>query len=213
MKPSLWRAGLAALAACFLPMVAAAQADNCASDLLNAAFLSDTSPDTAKLNCDLDRAAKIRDRARLFYGPRSDAIIEITDTASPSGAAYLYDVMTDGAGVRLDARSVPDGKGPHCRLQTKLPDDTANAMTILLGQVSDASVPSYGPREEVTVNADGSRTVRLVIESHDIITRTQTENGVRQFSRHAGSDDPVTRLNNLVIGVANVSPNWVCKAP
>jgi len=52
--------------------------------------------------------------------------------------------------------------------------------------------------------------VRLVLDSHDIITRADSENGTRNYSRHSGSDDPVSRLNNLVIGIANVSPGWVC---
>jgi hypothetical protein len=36
--------------------------------------------------------------------------------------------------------------------------------------------------------------------------------GVQLESEAAGSDDPVSRLNNLVIGIANVSPGWACSA-
>lgn len=212
MTPFFWRTALVSLFACALPLMAGAQTSGCTGDLMNAAYSADTSPDTAHLKCDLERASKIRDRARKYYGASGDAVVEIIDTASPSGAAYIYSVLADGAKLRLEAQSVPEGRGPRCQMKAALADDTANAMSILMSQLSDDSVPDYGPREDVTVNPDGSRTVRLVFDSHDIITRTVTERGVRNFSRHAGSDDPVNRLNNLVIGVANVSPLWSCSS-
>lgn len=212
MKPCLSRSALAGLALLALPLMAAAQTSTCETALLNAAYSPAANPDEARLSCDVDRAAGIRDRARQIYGLRFDSMVEIIDTASPSGAAYVYNVLADGAKLTLDARSVPDGKGPRCRLQVPLADDKANELTILLSRASDPSVPGYGPREDVTVNPDGSRSVRLVFDSHDIITRAETAAGVRSFSRHAGSDDPVSRLNNLVIGIANVSPGWVCNA-
>jgi len=212
MMPSLWRALLVGLAVCVLPLAAMAQSDGCSGDLMNAAYSASAGPEAARMSCDIDRAAKIRDRARQFYGVRFESLVEIIDTASPSGAAYVYNVLTEGTHLRLDARSVPDGRGPRCRLQAPIPDDTANALSLLLSKASDMSVPEYGPREEVTINPDGSRSVRLVIDSHDIITRAETPAGVRNFSRHAGSDDLVNQLNNLVIGVANVSPDWDCSA-
>lgn len=212
MKTSLWRAVLVSLAVCAAPFAAAAQVAGCNLAPFNAAYTADAAPDAVKMRCDLERASVIRDRATSLYGARTSSLIEIIDTASPSGAAYVYDVLAEGPKLRLEARSVPDGRGPRCRLQTTLPDDTANALSILLTQSADTDVPDYGPREEVTLNPDGSRTVRLVIDSHDIVTRADTENGTRNFSRHAGSDDPVSRLNNLVIGVANVSSGWICNA-
>jgi hypothetical protein len=212
MKPFSWRAALVGLAVLAAPLAAAAQDGECNPALSNAAYAADAGPDAAKMRCDLERASAIRDRAVSLYGARANSLVEIIDTASPSGAAYVYDVLADGPKLRLEARSVPEGRGPRCRLLATLPDDTANALSVLLTQSAAPDVPDYGPREDVTLNPDGSRTVRLVIDSHDIITRADTENGPRNFSRHAGSDDPVSRLNNLVIGIANVSPGWVCKA-
>lgn len=210
MITSLWRAGLAGLAIAASPLAAGAETQGCKASLSDAALSA--SPDAAQMSCDLERAGKIRDRARKIYDVQFDALIEIIDTASPSGAAYIYNVLNDGTKLSLDARSVPDGRGPRCRLKAPLTDDTANALAALLLKAADSAVPDYGAREDVKINADGSRSVRLVIESHDIITRAQTPSGERNFSRHAGSDDPVSQLNNLVIGVANVSPDWVCSA-
>ena len=210
MKPFSWRAVPVGLAVCAAPFAAAAQTAGCNPALSNSAYAAGAGPDTAKMRCDLERASVIRDRAVSIYGAHANSLIEIIDTASPSGAAYVYDVLAEGPNLRLEARSVPEGRGPRCRLLATLPDDTANALSLLLTQSAASDVPDYGPREDVTVNPDGSRNVRLVIDSHDIITRADTENGPRNFSRHAGSDDPVSRLNNLVIGIANVSPGWVC---
>ncbi|MFN3912238.1 hypothetical protein [Hyphomonas sp.] len=212
MKPSLWRAVLVSLAACVLPIAAHAQLDGCNAALSAAAYPGAAEPDTAKLTCDLQRARLIRDQATRYYGGEPDSLVEIIDTASPSGAAYVYDVVDQNGTLSLDARSVPDGKGMRCRLRVTLPDDTARSLNTLLATAADPQLPDYGPREVITVNPDGSRNVRLVIDSHDVITRADTPAGVRQFSRHAGSDDPVSRLNNLVIGFANVSPAWDCKA-
>lgn len=212
MKPFFWRAVLVGLCICAVPFAAAAQGAECNPALSNAAYAADAGGDAAKMRCDLERASLIRDRAVSLYGARASSLVEIIDTASPSGAAYVYDVLAEGPKLRLEARSVPAGRGPLCRLQSTLPDDTANALGILLTQSASPDVPAYGAREDVTLNPDGSRTVRIVIDSHDIITRADTENGARNFSRHAGSDDPVSRLNNLVIGIANVSPGWVCNA-
>lgn len=211
MTPSLWRMALAGLATVGLSLAAAAQSRSCDASLSTAAYNPNVSEDDAHLRCDLDWAADIRSQAHKIYGARGDSMLEIIDTASPSGAAYVYDITSDGPYLKLDARSVPQGKGPRCQLQAIIPMDTASEVNALLGSAADPSVPGYGPREDVTINADGSRSVRLVFKSHDIITRAETAAGTRQFSRHAGSDDPVSRLNNLVIGLANVSPGWVCK--
>ncbi len=210
MIPSLWRSALAGLAAFAVPVLAWAQASGCPAQLSNAAYDATLTPEAAQMRCDIERATTIRGRAQKLYGAAFDSLIEIIDTASPSGAAYVYDVSAENGALTLDARSVPEGKGPRCRLKATLPQDTAETVSRLLIEASADTVPDYGPREDVTLNPDGSRSVRLVINSHDIITRAQTTGGVRNFSRHAGSDDPVNRLNNLVIGIANVSPSWAC---
>jgi hypothetical protein len=203
MKPFFWHAALAALAVGMVAFPASAQ-EGCTA--------SSADPETAKMLCDLQRAAEIRERARSYYGARTDPLVQIIDTASPSGMAYVYDVLEDGAKMRLDARSVPDGHGLRCHLQATLPDDTANMIVSLLERASDEALPEYGPREEVTINPDGSRSLKMVLDSHDIYTRTETDSGTREFSRHAGTDDPVNRLNNIVIEFANVSPAWACTA-
>jgi hypothetical protein len=212
MSRYLWRALLASVAVSSTALAAEAQSPGCNAAPSTAAFDPAAGSDAARLRCDLERAASIRDRAATLYGTRFDSVIEIIDTASPSGAAYVYDVLVEGRTMRIDVRSVPDGRGPRCRLQAVLPSDTANSVSSLLVEASDPAIPDYGPREEVTLNPDGSRSVRLVIDSHDIITRAATPAGSRAFSRHAKSDDAVNRLNNLVIGVANLSPGWVCNA-
>jgi hypothetical protein len=211
MSRSVWRAVLAGCLVSLAPL-AAAQPQSCSSDLMAASYRTDETPEAARLRCDLDRAAGILDRASELYASRVDALVEIIDTASPSGAAYVYSVVAEGANLRLQARSVPDGRGPRCELQAALPDETASSVSQLLSAISSPAIPDYGPREEVTVNPDGSRSLRLIIDSHDIITHAETPAGIRSFSRHAGSSDPVSRLNQLVIDVANVSPGWTCAA-
>ena len=201
MKPSPWRGPLLGLALCCLPFAAGAQEAGCSAG----------SSGESLLQCDLVRADLIRARAETFYGKSEAALVEITDTASPSGSAYVYSVQAEGETLQLSARSVPDGPGPLCKLDTALPEETATQFRTLLEGAADETLPGYGAREEVTLNPDGSRHVRMVFDSHDIITRADTPDGLRQFSRHAGSDDPVTRLNNLVIGFANLSPAWNCK--
>ena len=212
MKPfSLKCAVLAAALLCALPGAALAQSSDCAS-LPPGAIGSALNPNAAEMRCDLEGASTIRSRAVALYGARPASLIEIIDTASPSGAAYVYDVTADGAKLRLEARSVPESRGPRCTLQATISNDTAETVSKLLVTAGDPLVPDYGAREQVTLNPDGSRTVRLIFDSHDIITRADTANGTRSFSRHAGSDDPVSQLNALIIGIANVSPGWSCKA-
>ncbi len=201
MTPSPWRGPLLGLATCLLPLAAAAQESGC----------TDTYTAEGLLRCDLVRADLIRARAETYYGAPQASLVEITDTASPSGSAYIYDVLAEGEVLHLKAGSVPDGRGPRCRLETTLPEEVATRFRIMLEETANEALPGYGPREEVSLNPDGSRHVRIVFDSHDIVTRADTPDGPRQFSRHAGSDDPVSRLNNLVIGFANLSPAWNCK--
>lgn len=173
--------------------------------------------DAGRLSCDVARAADILSASARLHGPLPDgARIEIVDTTSPSGAAYVYSVFDSGAYTMLEARTVPgaarSGVLPACSLRTWVTDDTANAISAAMTRIGNGEVPGYGPREEVTVNPDGSRSVRLIIDSHDIITRIQAAGEARHYSRHAGSEDDVARLNSLVIGVADLSSNWSCNA-
>ena len=45
-----------------------------------------------------------------------------------------------------------------------------------------------------------------------MITTIQTASGERHFSRHIRQTDTVSKLNELIIGVANVSDGWECNA-
>ena len=100
MKPfSLKCAVLAAALLCTLPGAALAQSSDCAS-LPPGAIGSALNPNAAEMRCDLEGAATIRSRAVALYGARPASLIEIIDTASPSGAAYVYDVPADGAKLR-----------------------------------------------------------------------------------------------------------------
>lgn len=212
MTLPLWRSALAGLAAFAVPVTASAQAASCPSPVSKPADTGELTPDAAQMRCDIERAASLRARAAALYGPGFASRVEIIDTASPSGAAYVYDLVTEEDTFRLEARSVPQAEGPLCRLTEWLAPDTAQAIRRLLTETSAETLPDYGPREEVTLNRDGSRSSRLVINSHDIFTRVATREGMRSFSRHAGSDDPVNRLNRFVIGIANLSSGWTCSA-
>jgi len=212
MTSPLWRSALAGLAALAIPVMASAQTASCTPTLLNPADTAGRTAQAGQMRCDIERAESLRARAAALYGPGFTSLVEIIDTASPSGAAYVYDLVAEEDTFRLEARSVPQAEGPLCRLTERLAPDTAQTIRHLLAEASAETLPDYGPREEVTYNRDGSRSSRLVINSHDIITRAPTRAGMRSFSRHAGSDDPVNRLNNFVIGIANLSPGWTCSA-
>ncbi len=212
MTLSVWRSTLAGLAGFAVPATASAQAAGCPAPVANAADTSERTPEAEQMRCDIERAASLRARAAALYGPGFTSLVEIIDTASPSGAAYVYDLITEDDTFRLEARSVPKAGGPLCRLTARLGPDNAQTIRRLLTETSSQTLPDYGLREEVTHNRDGSRSSRLVINSHDIITRTLTSEGMRSFSRHAGTDDPVNRLNTFVIGIANLSPGWTCSA-
>jgi len=194
-----------------LPFAAAAQPASCSPERL-----AGVNAETARLRCDIDRATDITNQAERLHGPAPVTRVEIVDTQSPSGAAYLYMVFEQDNRTYLDARSVPmgprNGIAPACSLRTALPDDVDNRISLALSTVASRDLPAYGPREEVTLNPDGSRNVRLIVDSHDIITRIAAPDGPRYYSRHAGSADEITGLNNLVIGVANLSSGWICSA-
>ena len=195
----------AAMALAALPFAAAAQTPSC-PPLTN---------DKARLECDIARASAIAGDGERLFGPASEEWLRIVDTESASGLAYVYYVIEEGLYQMLEARSVPGSEAsnaPACRLRTALPLDVSEELK--RGAASIASDPpgSYGPREVVSMNADGSRSIRLILDSHDIITRLNTGDGVLTFSRLAAAQDDITALNNLVIGVANFSGDWSCDA-
>ena len=192
------------MALAVLPLAAAAQTAPCAP-LTN---------DAERLACDAGRAAVIVSRGEQLFGPAPEDWLRIVDTVSPSGASYIYSVSEDGPYLLLEARSVPrrdaGGNAPACQLRITLPLDVATRVKETAAAIKAAPPALYGPREAVTVNPDGSRSIRLVLDSHDIITRLGTSEGALTFSRLAVTEDDITLLNNLVIGVANFSGDWTC---
>ncbi len=196
------------------PSLALAEPESCLPERL--ASPATDSADTLRLRCDIDRAGEIARKAELLHGALPEARIEIVDTYSPSGSAYVYSVYEEHGWKFLEARSVPwaggNGRPAACRMGTTLPGDVVSELTELLGSIDADAPAAYGPREESTLNPDGSRTVRLILDSHDVITRLDLPGGEKHFSRHARSEDEINRLNNLVIGVANLSSAWSCDA-
>lgn len=197
------RLALAALTLTALPLMAAAQAAPCAP----------ATNDQERLDCDMARAAGISGRGEGLFGAAPEAWLRIIDTQSASGAAYVYYVIEEGPYQLLEARSVPGAsaaRAPACKLRTALPMDVAVKVKEAAAGLAAAPPDGYGPREMVTINPDGSRSIRLIVDSHDIITRINAGDRTLNFSRLAGAEDAVTRLNNLVIGVANFSGDWSC---
>lgn len=195
------------LGACLLaalPFTAGAEACTPATD------------DQARLDCDTLRASLITDESNRLFGALSDPWLTIVDTASPSGSSYAYFVTEEGPYQMLEARAVPRageaGNAPTCRLSAALPLDTADAVKTAAAHIAASPPAAYGAREEIVQNPDGSRTIRLVVDSHDIITRIRAGDSTLTFSRMARAGDDVTRLNNLVIGVANFSNDWNCES-
>ena len=210
------RTSLIALGVLFLAGNAHAieeQPESCRPKVAGSALALADDADQAQLQCDIDRAALIADRADATFDP----ILRIVDTAAPSGAAYVYDIVDADGTMMLDARTVPVDSDtnthiPLCRLQTQLPAPVASKVALSLLTTSDAGLPAYGAREKMVVNADGSRSYELLLASHDIITSIETTNGLKQFSRHSEATDIIAELNRSVIGVANFSDGWVCKS-
>lgn len=194
------------------PALALAEPASCQPERLASADMD--SADILRLRCDIDRAGEIIRKAEIMHGALPAAWIEIVDTHSPSGSAYVYTVYEQNGWKFLEARSVPwsgdNRRLPACRMSTTMPGDVLSDVTDLLGSIDTDTLAAYGPREESTLNPDGSRTVRLILDSHDVITRIDLPGGEKHYSRHARSADDINRLNNLVIGVANVSSAWSC---
>jgi len=173
--------------------------------------------EAAQMQCDIDRAAHLVERSARLQPTSQHPAIRIVDTASPSGAAYIYDVIGAGPSFWLEARSVPSednerSRVPVCKLSIALPEDVAGRLVGMLATVDSKDLPNYGRREEVTINPDGSRRVVLLLDTHDIVTTVETQGKVLHFSRHAKASDDIARINQMIIGVANISDGWACNA-
>ena len=188
---------------------------SCAPNTINPGGLTAEEIDAAKLRCDVDRAMQLAQRAENTFGESDSFVVRIIDTLSPSGAAYVYNVSDIDGGFLLDARTVPGDTGPDkiipvCQLRTLLPTDASSSLNTDIGRALDGSLPGYGERAREIINPDGSRTFELLFNTHDIITQVQTEDGTKNFSRHAEADDLIARLNASIIEVANMSDEWEC---
>jgi hypothetical protein len=204
LRPS-FRLALAALTVAALPFTAAAQTVSCAP----------STNDEARLECDMARASAIAAEGERLFGAAAEDWLRIVDTESASGLAYVYYVIEEGPYQLLEARAIPGGSAgaaPACRLRTALPLDVAEKVTLAAAGLTADPPGSYGARETVSINADGSRSIRLIVDSRDVITRLKAGDSVLNFSRLAAAEDDVTALNNLVIGVANFSGDWSCGA-
>ncbi|MEZ6010569.1 MAG: hypothetical protein R3C08_01700 [Hyphomonas sp.] len=207
------------LAACFAaPALAQGEEPaSCKPKVAGVALALADEADTAQLQCDVDRAAILETRSDVLFGPVTNPLVRIVDTAAPSGAAYVYALMDVQGAMILDARSVPadltvPGRVPVCHLRTLVPEAVSRQVSIALLETASPDVPGYAERMEVVTNPDGSRRSVLLLDSHDVITRIQTASGERNFSRHIRQTDKVAKLNELIIGVANVSDGWECNA-
>ncbi|KJS36531.1 MAG: hypothetical protein VR74_11805 [Hyphomonas sp. BRH_c22] len=191
--------------------------ESCRPKVAGSALALADDAEAAQLQCDIDRAAQLVNRSERLAAGSSRPVIRIVDTASPSGAAYIYDVIGTGPSYWLSAHSVPGDESernrvPVCRLGTNLSEIVSAKVASALETVGTSALPAYGPREDVSVNPDGSRRVVLLLDTHDIITTIVTPEGPRHFSRHARASDEIARINQMIIGVANFSDGWICDA-
>ena len=111
---------------------------------------------------------------------------------------------------RCPEAKVPGGIIPVCQLRTVLPNETTDQLTTGIERALITDVPGYAERSREIINEDGSRTFELLFDTHDIITQVQTEDGTKNFSRHAEADDLIMQLNASIIEVANMSDEWEC---
>jgi hypothetical protein len=199
-----------------LPALAAGETlARCAPQLINAAPAGSAEEQAARLACDTDRAERLAVRAEVAFGPAAAFLVRVVETAAPSGAAYVYDVFETGDAVELHVRSVPGEQGgarppPLCQLRVTLAPEAAQSFAALHKAASGSDAAAYGAREETTLNADGSRTVKLIVDGHDIVSTLMRPDGPRVYSRIAGSGDPVADLNAHIIDIANRSAGWSC---
>ena len=192
--------------------------ESCKPRIAGVALAVAKDADKAQLTCDVDRADIFEGRADAIFGDVVNPLIRVVDlTVSPSGAVYVYSVSDVQGAMILDARSVPadldkPDSVPVCHLHTLMPDDAASDVSIGLLKAASPNLPGYAERMEVVINPDGSRRSVLLLDSHDVVSRVQTANGERNFSRNIRQTDDVAKLNELIIGVANVSDGWDCNA-
>ena len=93
--------------------------ESCRGDVSGAAYMSHEETLQAELQCDLDRADVLVSRADKIFVADPEPLVRIVDTAAPSGAAYIYDILDAAGTMMLDARTVPaesDVRVPMCRL-------------------------------------------------------------------------------------------------
>ncbi|MBU2084397.1 MAG: hypothetical protein KKB75_09285 [Alphaproteobacteria bacterium] len=214
------RLGLLLLSALLCAGAASAVEDppeSCRPKVAGTALALAGDAERAQMQCDIDRAAQLvaRSDRRAATAPRP--VVRVVDTASPSGTAYIYDVIGALPNYWLEARNVPSDEGertrvPVCTLGTNIPADVSQLISHELKTAASQALPEYGAREDIQVNPDGSKRVILLLDTHDIITTVETEAGTRHFSRHARASDEIARLNQTIIGVANFSDSWVCNA-
>lgn len=212
------RLGLLLLSALLFAGVASAVEDppeSCRPKVAGTALALAGDAERAQMKCDIDRAAQLvaRSDRRAATAPRP--VVRVVDTASPSGTAYIYDVIGALPNYWLEARNVPSEESertrvPVCTLGTNIPADVSQLISHELKAAASQALPEYGAREDIQINPDGSKRVVLLLDTHDIITTVETEAGTRHFSRHARASDEIARLNQTIIGVANFSDSWVC---
>ena len=197
------------------PAIADDVPESCRPKVAGTALALADEAEAAQLQCDIDRAALLSARSEMLFNVSIDSDVRIVDTASPSGAAYVYDIIDKNGQLSLDARSVPTeqqarGRTPVCRLRTQVDAAASQQIRDAAASIVAEKLPHYGKREQVEMNPDGSRRVTLLLDTHDIITTVAAPDGPQSFSRHALSTDAVTALNTLIIGIANKSSDWVC---
>lgn len=194
-------------------MAAQEEPESCKPKVDGSALALADDMDQAQLQCDLDTAAQIAIESERLFDTFFQPAIRIVDTETPSGAAYVYDIVDTQGRLTLDVRRVPikqKASVGSCRLRTTLDDMTGQNIAAQTGKIMAALPAAYGKREEVIINADGSRQVKLLLNTQDIITTIETDSGDFSYSRHSGSSGPVHDLNQLIIGIANASNGWQC---
>ncbi len=170
--------------------------------------------DPGRLACDAQRARMIITRAAALQAPMPEKpLIEIVDTVSASGAAYVYSLTDQADQSWLEAWSVPEAETAAipCHMRTEVTKAARQAMHDTLQRIP--GLPPYGPREDVTLNPDGSRSIRLALDSHDIIVFINAPSGAAVYSRHARSADAVNELSSQIINIADQASTWSCPSP
>jgi len=166
----------------------------------------------AALKCDIINAQSLVLKADELYNANNDPMLRVIDTSSPSGYAYIYDVMPISSGLQMDVRIVSedDTPAPVCRLRKTLAQFDADAISNAVSTLAVGTEPFYAPREKVFNNIDGSHRVELLLDAKDVLTSLSIDGTTRHYSRHDQSNDRVTALNDRITEIANRSDGWVC---